>query len=146
MDGVLVNFLGGLHRALNTPYDINQYPYEKGKWNMLTDIKPFEDIPATFEQCNDCCNIGFWHTLNWMHDGHDIIRLVTSTFKPEQIYLLTTPMPNPGSCTGKALWVQSHLPEYSKRLINISLCYDSCCCIHCIFSAILNTALLERGL
>ena len=26
-------------------------------------------------------------------------------------------MPNPGSCTGKALWVQSHLPEYSKRFI-----------------------------
>jgi len=26
-------------------------------------------------------------------------------------------MPNPESYTGKALWVQKHLPEYSKRLI-----------------------------
>jgi len=117
MDGVMVDFLGGLHRALGVPYQYDQYPYEKGKWNMLTDIKGFEDIPATFEQCNDCCTTNFWANLEWMPDGHDIMRLVTSTFKPEQIYLLTTPMPNPGSYTGKVLWVQKHLPEFSKRLI-----------------------------
>ncbi|MCK5611621.1 hypothetical protein KAR91_57655, partial [Candidatus Pacearchaeota archaeon] len=67
IDGVLANFLGGLHKALGILYDINNYPYEKGKWNMLADIKGFDDVPATFEQCNGCCDIHFWHNLEWMH-------------------------------------------------------------------------------
>ena len=85
MDGVLVNFLSGLHKALDVPYDINNYPYEKGKWNMLTDIRGFGDIPATFEQCNDCCDYDFWENLEWMHDGHDILRAVTYKLAPAQL-------------------------------------------------------------
>lgn len=117
MDGVLVNFLGGLHKALDVPYSYENYPYEKGKWNMLTDIKGFSDIPATFKQCNDCCTFEFWQNLEWIHDGHDILRMVTKKFDTKNIYLLTTPMPNPQSSTGKQLWIKYHLPIYYKRVI-----------------------------
>ena len=117
MDGVLVNFLGGLHKALGVLYSYENYPYEKGKWNMLTDIKGFDDIPATFKECNDCCTFEFWQNLEWMFNGHDILRMITKKFDTKNIYLLTTPMPNPQSSTGKQLWIKHHLPVYYKRVI-----------------------------
>ena len=117
MDGVMVDFLGGLHRSLGVPYDINDYPYEKGKWNMLTDIRGFDDIPATFEQCNDACTKSFWANLQWTSDGHDILRAVTYKFAPTRIHLLTTCMPNPETKSGKIEWVERHLPMYLDRTI-----------------------------
>lgn len=109
MDGVMVNFVGSVNEHMGIPKETIPT-----KWNWV------KDYGFTFDDVNSWCTIDFWVSLNWTSDGHDIIRLVTSTFKPEQIYLLTTPMPNSGSYTGKALWVQKHLPEYSKRLIIIT--------------------------
>lgn len=117
LDGVLVNFLGGLHRALGVPYDGDNYPYEKGKWNMLTDIKGFDDIPATFEQCNDACTENFWALLDWMPDGHNIFRAVTQKFDIKNVILLTTCMPNPGTAPGKMRWIQQFLPMFKDRFI-----------------------------
>lgn len=108
MDEVLTDFNKGVCDQFNIPYQ-----YE----NFSRNYKWFPEIGQTFESVSAICTTEFWANLEWVHNGHDIFRLVTSTFKPEQIYLLTTPMPNPGSYTGKALWVQSHLPEFSKRLI-----------------------------
>jgi len=101
MDGVITDFIGATCKQFNIPYPPKIYDY-------------FEDIRS---QVNDFCNMEFWANLEWMPDGHDIMRLLTKVFKSEQIYLLTTPMPNPESYTGKVLWVQSHLPEFSRRLI-----------------------------
>jgi len=106
MDGVLTNFIGEVNECMGIPRDTIST-----KWDWV------EDYGYTLDQVNDWCTIDFWANLEWTPDGHDILRLVTSVFKPEQIYLLTTPMPNPESYTGKALWVQKYLPEYSKRLI-----------------------------
>ena len=118
MDGVLTNFLGGLHEALGVPYSYENYPYEKGKWDMLTDINTgFEDIPATFEQCNDCCITSFWQNLEWMHDGRDILEAIMNTLGLEKVFFLTTPMPNIESPTGKWMWVRDNLPIYLKRTI-----------------------------
>ena len=106
MDGVITDFVGEVNERMGIPRDTIP-----SKWAWV------EDFGFTLDQVNDWCTIDFWANLGWMPDGRDILRLVTSTFKPEQIYLLTAPMSNPGSYTGKALWVQKHLPEYSKRLI-----------------------------
>lgn len=117
LDGVLVDFIGGLHRALDIPYDINHYPYKKGEWNMLTDIKGLDDVPVTFEQCNDICTKSFWENLEWMHDGHDILRAVTYKFAPINIQILTTCMPNSETKSGKIEWLERHLPMYLDRAI-----------------------------
>lgn len=117
LDGVLVNFLGGLHKALNVPYNYENYPYEKGKWDMLTDIGGFDVIPATFKECNDCCTTNFWDNLEWMHDGRDILIVIMNTLGLEKVYFLTTPMPNLESASGKMMWVNDNLPIYLKRTI-----------------------------
>lgn len=119
MDGVLVNFVGGLHKSLGVPYSYEDYPYEKGEWNMLTDIKinSFTGIPATFEQCNDCCTTNFWKHLEWMPDGMYIIHKILCKFHRNQIYLLTTPMPNLESASGKMMWVSDNLPLHLKHTI-----------------------------
>ena len=117
MDGVMVNFLGGLHKSLGVPYDTSHYPYEEGKWNMLTDIKGFDDVPATFEQCNDACTESFWVNLNWTPDGRDILEIVTRMFDIRNIYLLTTCMPNPGTPSGKMQWIEKNLPIFKRQFI-----------------------------
>lgn len=107
VDGVLANFYKRAFEVLGLKYDYN-HPVLK-KWGF------YEDFNLTFEELDSICTIDFWAGLQWMPDGRDILKLVESYFN--NIYLLTTPMPNPGSWTGKKLWTERHLPEYSKRLI-----------------------------
>lgn len=110
MDGVLVDFHKGVHIVFDQPYNYQHKSlYDYDFWSDWDGISR--------EQINEKCTTSFWQNLNWMHDGHDILRLITTVVKPEQIYLLTTPMPNPESATGKTLWVEKHMPEYKKRLI-----------------------------
>jgi 5'(3')-deoxyribonucleotidase len=118
MDDVLADFMKGLHKALNISYDYFNYPYEKGNWDILGyQIKSDGGSLITFDQCNDYCNTSFWQDLEWMHDGYDILRAVFDKFPAEQIYLLTAPMPNLESASGKMIWVYENLPVYLKRTI-----------------------------
>lgn len=117
MDDVIADFMGELHKALNIPYNYSNYPYKKGIWDILGHQIMLNDELVSFEQCNDCCDIHFWHYLEWMYDGRDILRMILDKFHTNQIYLLTTPMPNVCSPTGKTLWVRDNLPEYIKRTI-----------------------------
>ena len=109
MDGVLVNFLGGLHAALGVDFDLDNYPYEKGKWNMFVDIGGF-NLP--FKTVDSVCTSDFWANLKWMPDGHDILREVVTYRHLYDVYLLTTPMPNLDSASGKMRWVAKHLPYF----------------------------------
>uniref|UniRef100_A0A6M3J5L4 5' nucleotidase n=1 Tax=viral metagenome TaxID=1070528 RepID=A0A6M3J5L4_9ZZZZ len=118
MDGVLVDFQEGIHRALDAEYSYEKYPHEKGKWDMTKEIIPRHSCqPASFKRVNSCCTEEFWQGLNWMHDGKDILASILGIFEQRQVYLLTTPMPHIGSWSGKRLWVEKYLPEFAKRLI-----------------------------
>jgi len=109
LDGVITDFVGGVCRAFNKPNPYPELTRDYTFWNAWPEIST-KDVDAI-------CTTDFWINLDWVRDGHDILRTVLDHFKPEQVYLATRPMPNPDSYTGKALWVQKHLPEYSKRLI-----------------------------
>jgi len=115
MDGVLVDFIGGLHRALEIPFDYSNYPYEPGRWDILGDIASRAKVSLSYP--NLLCSTHFWESLSWMADGKEILELVERRFGEENVYLLTTPMPNPQSWTGKYLWAEKHLPQYKKRII-----------------------------
>ncbi len=112
LDGVLVDFVGGVHDALNLPYEYDKYPYEKGKWNIFGDIGgKFWDGRFPFSIVDGLCNQEFWRNLNWMDDGQRLLYgWVDIMGSFDDIIILTTPMPNPGSWTGKYLWIKENMP------------------------------------
>lgn len=109
VDGILANFRKGIHDAFDKPYD---YPTLSSRWEFWDD---WPDV--TFEMVNAACTTSFWQNLEWMHDGHDILQAVLNKFSAKQIYLLTAPMPNIESPTGKWMWIQDNLSTYLKRII-----------------------------
>ena len=108
VDGVLANFRKGIHNTFAKPYD---YPTLSPKWTFWDD---WPDV--TFEMVNTACIIPFWVDLEWMHDGDDILTAIEYKYAPA-IYLLTTPMPNVQSSTGRWLWIKNHISMYYKRTI-----------------------------
>lgn len=109
LDGVIANFRKGIHDVFNQPYD---YSNLTDKWSFWEDWNG-----VTFDMINSACTVEFWQNLEWMHDGRDILRSILNMFNTDQIYLLTTPMPNIESPTGKWLWVRDNIPVYLKRTI-----------------------------
>jgi 5'(3')-deoxyribonucleotidase len=106
LDGVLVNFFKGVCDEFGQPYN----------YFNLIEYSFWESWGITRDQVNSRCDITFWSDLEWMHDGIEILEAVLKRF-PLDVHLLTTPMPNFGSWTGKARWVNEHIPVFNKRLI-----------------------------
>ena len=109
MDGVLANFRKGIHKVFMKSYD---YPTLSSKWKFWDD---WPDV--SFAMVNTACTTEFWTDLEWMHDGRDILHTIGYTLGVEKIYLLTTPMPNLESASGKMIWVNDNLPAYLKYTI-----------------------------
>jgi len=110
MDGVLSNFHKGVHDIFKKPY---VYSPSLRRYDFWEDWDP----RITRNDVNSACTINFWRNLEWMHDGPDILRTILDRFNPNQIYLLTTPMPNVESPTGKWIWIKENLPQYYQRTI-----------------------------
>ncbi len=115
MDGVLTDFTTGLMEALHIPYAYHAYPFEMNVWDFFPEI--FARHGKTFDDCNDVCTHEFWAKLPWMHDGQKILNTVLSKFNNDDVYLLTAPMPNLGSPSGKWEWIERNIPEFKKRTI-----------------------------
>lgn len=101
MDGVLTDF----QKAICEKFDI---PHPPQIYNFFESVRT---------QVNDICTIDFWASLEWMYDGKEIFSKVIDFCGINNIYLLTVSMPNPGSGTGKILWVEKHIPTLIKHLI-----------------------------
>ena len=104
MDGVLVDFRRGICEAFDRDDPSDSWLF----WENWEGIS-FEDVNAK-------CIGSFWLNLEWTHEGLNIFKAVFEKFIGD-FYLLTTPMPNLGSASGKAVWVDKHIPIYNKRLI-----------------------------
>ncbi len=113
LDGVITDFNGRLHHELGLYLNYKDWPYTPGLWDY------FDEVPgASRSRINGVCDEDFWAGMSWMYDGSDILDVLEEKYGAENIYLLTCPMPNPGSWTGKYQWVVDHLPEdYQDRLI-----------------------------
>lgn len=107
MDGVLVDFRRGVCEAF-------------GRDDPSTNWKFWENWEGvTTGMVNAKCNDYFWKYLNWTHDGQEIEQAVRDKFNNESVYLLTTPMLNTGSGTGKLQWIKWHMPwVYSRTIIS----------------------------
>lgn len=109
VDGVLANFRKGVHDAFGKSYD---YRTLSEKWTFWDD---WDDV--TGDMVNSICDVLFWQHLPWMHDGNSILDAIYQKFNPLQIYLLTTPMNNVESPTGRWAWVRDNIPQFYKRTI-----------------------------
>jgi len=105
IDGVLSAFNLWVHEKLGRPYN----------YDTLTEWHWFREIGVPFHRINEICTEDFWATMPWMHDGRAILKAVEEFSR--NITLVTAPMPNPGSWTGKDRWVLKNLPKYADRLI-----------------------------
>lgn len=109
MDGVLTNFHKGVCDAFDYPYkleEMRRYDFWQ-EWSR----------DVTRKDVNCICNQDFWAELEWHEEGKEIMNLVANAYGIENVFLLTCPMPNMGSWTGKKVWVGSMAPDYVKRLI-----------------------------
>lgn len=111
MDGCISDFQKGVYDAFDQPYNYAELPKNYDFWVTW----PGKTVNR--EQVNAICDTNFWTNLPWTHDGLKIFEAVRSKFNPEQIYLLTVPMPNIESPTGKWMWVRNNIPGYLKRTI-----------------------------
>lgn len=114
IDGVLADFGGGMHKALGLPYDPNHWPYKKGPagWTW------YEELGLSFAEFDRLCTFDLWANLRWMPDGIRILNIIERRlFGKDNIRLLTAPMPNVESASGKMAWVKRHMPRYTKQLV-----------------------------
>lgn len=110
-DGVYADFLTGILAALDYPYEgIDKWP-----WGRIFDIFPL--IDTDWAKASKLCDAAFWENLPWTTDGRDIREEVFNRFMPTETMLLTKPMDNDESYTGKAHWVSEHMPELRRRLV-----------------------------
>lgn len=105
MDGVITNF----NKAVCEKFDL---PYPPQVYHFFPKIRP---------RVNDFCDRLFWQNLEWMDDGHDILRVITNIFEPEKIYLLTKMMPNTETASGKMMWIKNNLSFCSNHVILMTL-------------------------
>lgn len=110
LDGVLSDFTAGIHTAMGVEYDEAKWPYSR-VWDW------FGECPFTSAQANRKCTARFWANLPWTKDGPDILGMIQKYLLPTDCAILTRPMENLGSYTGKAQWVNKHIPELKHRLI-----------------------------
>ena len=108
MDEVITDFNKGVCEAFNMPYQYETF-FSEYKW--------FPKIGRTRKEVNAKCTIDFWRKLEWMFDGREILEIILDKFNIDQVYLITMPMSNPESATGKWLWIKDNLPSFYKRTI-----------------------------
>lgn len=107
----------------DTLIDCSQYLIQwHGKESPFSDPKKCgsreisDFLGMDWETCWNQLPSIFWETIPFAPWGLDIVDLAEKYFGNE-VYLLTSPIPN-GECSkGKQLWVNKFMPEYTKKLI-----------------------------
>ena len=106
LDGVLCDFTKG---ALK--YHNKEIPYKEIKWNFM------DQMEMTQADFWNPLGEEFWANLEPTPEMYPIIRSVYSTFNPQDVFIISSPCLTIGCSTGKAKWVEKHLPGFRTRLI-----------------------------
>lgn len=108
MDGVLVDFVQGALDAHAMPHcklTPGEWAIEKAMGLTLTHFW------ARLQGVN------FWRELMPTHDWLPILATCQDYFRPDRIFLLTSPCLDPYCYTGKYEWVQKWMPHFERRFI-----------------------------
>jgi hypothetical protein len=112
LDGVLVDFVGGVCKLHNIP-DPYLDPVNYGVWG-------FAGVAGmSNNQFWDSLTLDFWENLEWTHDGAAILHLCELAYGEHNICILTSPPASrqDEAITGKMRWINKHLPQYARRLL-----------------------------
>ena|SRR6218665_2490344 len=104
LDGVLVDFVGGIFRHLDIiPQETWPTP---GKFDS-----------SAFGVANiwDGLRHDFWEGLQWNLDGPDILKMCEAAVGKENIVICTSPALHPEGASGKMAWIQRELKDYRRR-------------------------------
>jgi 5'(3')-deoxyribonucleotidase len=118
MDGVLVDFMGGLHKNLGVDYDPTGYPYPASKYDIFEDIIARSDGRYKVSDIYDSCNaVKFWADLEWDPMGKEILQAAKDIVGVNNIVVCTAPMTRPDAWAGKIAWLNKHTPELKKVIV-----------------------------
>jgi 5'(3')-deoxyribonucleotidase len=118
MDGVIVDFVGGVFRTYNLDPGLRT---EVSTWDGIPGVLtkyaghrrggiPFTDDDLW--KMLGTVGARFWAELEWLPWGREVYDLCSS-FAP--VVLMTTPTKHPSSAAGKMEWIQKHIPEDGYR-------------------------------
>ena len=105
LDGVLVDFVGGALKLHG-----KELPHHETSWDFMAQLGIGPE--AFWSPMGE----DFWANLEPTPEMPHIVELVESHFNRD-VYLCTSPCQTPGCTTGKARWVEKHLPNYRRKLI-----------------------------
>ena len=113
MDGVLVDFVGGLHRALGVSFDPKNYPYPASKYDMFEDLCARSDGKVNMSNLYRACDAAeFWANLEWDPVGNQILATIADVLGDmKDVIICTSPMTNPDAWKGKIQWLNKNAPE-----------------------------------
>jgi 5'(3')-deoxyribonucleotidase len=113
LDGCIVDFVGGLHKALGVEYSPDKYPYESGKYDMFEDLCARTGNKTNLDLLYKTCHTAeFWANLEWDSMGKQIINTIGEVFPDwhDRVCICTSPMANPDAWKGKVQWLNTYLP------------------------------------
>lgn len=113
LDGVLCDFLSSVCLVHGTTPQELFKTWEPGEFDCALPLGVDDD--TFWENIN--VDPFFWHGMDWMPDGREILKAVESRVGKDYTFLLSSPSRSPTAWSGKAWWVQKHIPEYRKKLI-----------------------------
>ena len=111
MDGVLADFVGGVHRVHGRPncYD---NPSNLGRFDIEAcwgvSAEEFWEPTDTFE---------FWNGLDKMPDADAFVDFVCGEFLTSNVAVLTAPSKACACFTGKRAWIERYYPQFKRRII-----------------------------
>jgi hypothetical protein len=106
LDGVLVNFVKGA-LALHDRF----LPMSQVRWGFNDQLGiPWKEFIAPMGH-------DFWAGLEWTPEGKKFLGHVENIFSPENLVLLSSPIPTRGSADGKIAWVEREMPRYKRQYL-----------------------------
>lgn len=113
MDGVLADFVSGIHLAHNRP---NIYETDPQRSAGVFDIETLWGI-STEEFWAPSCVDGFWRNLHKMPEADQIVQLVTSTFGTNNVAILTFPSDDARCVPEKKEWISHYYPDLLPNML-----------------------------
>ena len=116
MDGVIVDFVSGLHRALGLYYIPELYPYKRGQYDMFPAAVLATQGRHTMDSLYRICHTApFWARMGWDRHGQLLKGIVEK--HADQVYIASYPMDHPDAWVGKLHWINENMPAYKTKLI-----------------------------